>query len=736
MLFRPALRAARVAAVLALLGTLGFAGQTRTWSQGEYSEYEKGIIKNLSVRSDGVLTLAPEFREVFDSSSAYLWAVARDSKGDLYAGGGPGAKLFRITPKGDKKTLAELDGLSIQAIAVDGRDRVYAATSPDSKVYRIAAGGKPELFYSPKSKYVWALAFDSGGDLLVATGDPGEIHRVTPAGQGSVIFKTDETHARSMAIDAHGNIIVGTDPGGLVIRVSPAGQGFVLYQMDKKEVTSVAVAKDGSIYAAGVGTKTAGMPPPSLPPAVVTPVPMAPSGTGGAQVIMHAATPPATLGSSAASITGGSEVYRIDPDGNPEKVWSNGQDVVYTLAFDPQGHALLGTGNKGYIYRVDSNTLYTALLNTAPTQITSFCSGPDGQLYAATGNVGKVYEIGPALARQGSIESSVFDAGLFSQWGRLSFEGHANGGNIALAARSGNLDQPQKNWSPWSPEVSDAKGARAGVPSARFAQWRATLSTSGAQSPELDNVEFAYLPRNVAPRVEQIEITPDNYKFPPASPALVSTQTLNLPAMTRSHAASSGLTLTATDTTSTPAMQYAKGFIGARWLAADDNGDDMIYTVQIRGIHETGWKPLKDKLKNKYVSWDSSALPDGEYVLRVVASDSPSNAPGQALTSSLVSDPFIIDNTPPQISGLAAGRSGSRIDVRWTASDTLTNVSKAEYSLDGGDWTVAPPVGGLSDSLQLSYTLALDNAAPGEHTIAVRVTDEYDNQSTAKSVVP
>ena len=70
------------------------------------------------------------------------------------------------------------------------------------------------------------------------------------------------------------------------------------------------------------------------------------------------------------SVTGGSEVYRIDPAGNPRKMWIHASDIVYAIAFDAAGRALLGTGNKGYIYRVDSATLYTALLNGSSTQIT------------------------------------------------------------------------------------------------------------------------------------------------------------------------------------------------------------------------------------------------------------------------------------------------------------------------------------------------------------------------------
>ena len=44
------------------------------------------------------------------------------------------------------------------------------------------------------------------------------------------------------------------------------------------------------------------------------------------------------------------------------------------------------------------------------------------------------------------------------------------------------------------------------------------------------------------------------------------------------------------------------------------------------------------------------------------------------------------------------------------------------------------PVTKLSDSPELDYELTLD-APAGEHTIAVRVTDEYDNVGIAKIVV-
>jgi hypothetical protein len=159
-----------------------------------------------------------------------------------------------------------------------------------------------------------------------------------------------------------------------------------------------------------------------------------------------------------------------------------------------------------------------------------------------------------------------------------------------------------------------------------------------------------------------------------------------------------------------------------------------VYKVEIRGVKESTWKLLKDGVKEKYLSWDSGTFPDGEYELRVTASDAPGNPRGQALEASLVSDPFLIDNTPPQILGLAGAVTGGKVTVTWKARDARSNIDKAEYSVNGGEWMVAQPVTRLTDSPEEDYRLEIDRT-PGEQVIAVRVTDEFDNQTVEKTIV-
>src|SRR5438477_12916843 len=95
--------------LLATGATLCFGGETRSWLQASYPDFQKGNLRNLSIRSDGRLSLAPQTIEVYDSSTPYLWALAQDSRGSLYTAGGPGARLFRITPGGKGEKIAEYD---------------------------------------------------------------------------------------------------------------------------------------------------------------------------------------------------------------------------------------------------------------------------------------------------------------------------------------------------------------------------------------------------------------------------------------------------------------------------------------------------------------------------------------------------------------------------------------------------------------------------------------------------
>ena len=74
---------------------------------------------------------------------------------------------------------------------------------------------------------------------------------------------------------------------------------------------------------------------------------------------------------------------------------------------------------------------------------------------------------------------------------------------------------------------------------------------------------------------------------------------------------------------------------------------------------ETAWKALKRGLWDPIVVWDTTSVPDGTYVVKVAASDAPSNSPDTALVGEMESLTFDIDNSPPVIELQPVVHSGS-----------------------------------------------------------------------------
>lgn len=722
---------------------LALAEGTRQWKETGYDDFERGTARGVAIRSTGQIELAPSFKAIHTSPSTFIWSIAADKDGVVYAATGAPARVYRITPDGKSTAIFEPKELQVQSIALGQDGAVYAATSPDGKVYRITrkAGGAasaPEFstqtFFDPKTKYIWDMAFDAQGRLYIATGDNGEIYRVEKNGQGAVFFKSDEAHIRALAFDPRGNLIAGSDGSGLVYRISPAGEGFVLYSAAKKEITALAVDAAGNIYAAGTGEKHAV---PGVP--VIQPPPAA-----TAQPAPGAAAPFAGSANLA-----GSDVYVIAPDGSPKRIWSSREDIVYALAFDAGGRLLAGTGNKGRIYAIEKNGDYVDLIKASANQVSAFSKAPGGGLYCSSSNLGKVFLMGNNPEPEGTFESDVQDARIFSRWGRAEVRGR---GNFELFARSGNVDNPDRNWSSWS-RIDLSKDARTEVPAARFIQWRAVLKPANPPT-MIDEVAINYLSKNVAPVVDEVVVQVGARFQPQPHISAPETVTINLGPPPQQFPNS--------HMENPPSATRDRSQVAVRWGAHDENDDTLVYSVYYRGDNEHEWKLLKSGLTDKFYSFESGLLPDGGYTVKVVASDAPSHSPEDALSDEKESLRFEIDNTAPRIENLSARMEGQELHVTFHAADDGSPIKRAEYSIDAGDWQYVEPVGALSDSKAENYdfsvllggapmpqelqpeqqkkkrgksaTPAATTAPAGEHVVVVRVFDRADNVATAKYV--
>lgn len=245
----------------------------------------------------------------------------------------------------------------------------------------------------------------------------------------------------------------------------------------------------------------------------------------------------------------------------------------------------------------------------------------------------------------------------------------------------------------------------------------------------LTSVSAAYLPRNMRPRVTDVTIHPPGVVFQrpfPTEPEIAGFDG-ELPGRNAQGTPGGAPTL--------GRRAYQKGLLTFVWRAEDDNRDELRYDVSYRREGDTAWKPLKLGVTDTILVWDTTSVPNGTYVLRVVASDAPSNSPSTALTGSRESTSFDIDNAPPQVEITSVRRNGGRLTIAFTVRDEHSSVQKADYSLDGDRWQTIYPLDGIADSKEEAFELVLEGEA-AERGVIIRGTDALNNVAGARGEPP
>jgi hypothetical protein len=741
---------------LLLVAALPLAASSPTfWEMTSYQDFIKGKLDGLSLSRDGRMTLAPKLDTVFNSGQPVIWSIAQASDGTLYAGTGHRGRVYKILPSGQSSVLWTSDQPEVFAVAIDSRGIVYAGTSPNGKIYRIE-DGKATEYFTPGVKYIWSLAVGPDNALYAGTGDTGKVYRITGPNTGEEYYASGQSHVTGVNFDREGHLLAGTEPNGILYRVLSKGKAFVLYGASLPEIRAVAQASDGSIYAVAMGGAVSrkvqqmnqaaqsgaasGMPTFSTSITVTADSAAAgdvkpPDNKAAAPVAAATATPTAAAATTtnAVEVAGidKSAIYKIHPDNTVETLWSSKEENVYDLL--PTGNQIMfSTDANGRIYRLSADRRLTLVLQTNESAATRLLPSSDGVL-AATGNLGRVYRLEKQMAGAGSYESPVYDAGATARWGHLHWTGDVAGGGIAFHTRTGNSLRPDATWSDWSPPMQGTD-EQISSPNARYVQWRAEFTRSGANTPTVENVSIAYLPQN----------------FPPLVKSITATMALSSTAAKSTGTSSAGSTaaysISVTDTgdagpatsTGTPTQTLSRAAnqqLTLSWQAEDPDGDRMVYSIYFRGEGEREWKLLKANLHETSYALDSDTLADGRYFFRVVASDRESNPPDAAREAELISSPVLIDNTPPGITVVSQALKNGVLDVVFSGVDAASALRRCEYSLDAGPWIPVQSEDGVIDSPSERFHLHLENVAAGEHMLVLRVVDSGNNAGLKKLVL-
>jgi hypothetical protein len=433
--------------------------------------------------------------------------------------------------------------------------------------------------------------------------------------------------------------------------------------------------------------------------------------------------------------SGRGAIYRIRPDGLWDILWESGEDSPYDLMLEAGGSIVVGTGRNGKLYRLNGDpTTATLLMQASAQQVTGFARDVKGNVYYATSNPGKIFKLSPDRALEGTYTSLVRDAQTVADWGTLSWRASAPAGSLVeIFTRSGNTLTPDDTWSTWAGPYALSEGEEIKSPNARYLQWKAVLK-GVVSSPVLTSVSAAYVQRNLRPKVTSLTVHPAGTVFqkpyPTGDPEIAGFDDQAPDRRILSSTANPG----AGSQSGLGRRVYQRGLQTFVWRAEDANDDELRYEILYRREGDTGWKSLKDDLSEAIFVWDTTSVPNGTYVVKVVASDEAANTPGAALDGELESSAFDIDNGPPTIVVTTGRPVGGRTTIQFEVRDDWSPISKVEYSLDAQRWQVIYPRDGIFDSRHEQFELTLEgtDAARG---LILRAYDAKNNSATARGDV-
>ncbi|GBC93593.1 hypothetical protein HRbin15_02093 [bacterium HR15] len=699
----------------------------KRWELTDFRRLSRGKMEGVAIDTYGVLQPAPRPQPLTRLEVDYIWCLARDSQGNLYAGGGVPARLVVVNPDGTVQRTLNLPGLMVTASAVAPDNTLYVGVSPEGTIHRLK-NGHLELVARTGARYINAL-LATGSRLYIATGVPARL-LVWDGNALHEALRSDEAHFTALARDSASNLYVGTSERGLIYRLSPPGFAGVIADMREPTVSALACDAHGNLY---IGTMPAG------------------------------------------------NLYRLSPDGALKPLHPQGRLSVRALLVNEDSLYALSADSL-YHMRCSGSDEPLALLVRQPLELV--CAAGSMPLILASAHEAQLWRLqrdDPSGKSQAGVYlSPVLDAGQQARWGMIRWSALApEGAQVEIQTRSGNTREPDSSWSAWSAPCTNPEGSPILSPPARFLQVRVRLS--GNPAPEVRALTLTYVPVNRPPEVQLTTPQPyavwsdkqtirwtardpdgDTLHFEVEISSDGGKSWQKLKDLNQSSGSSSSDQSDLSD--SAKMMQDLKQVLASSpdipaevRAQIEQQAPELIQQMQAAmkrlptALPTAPSTPVEPTLPvaPRQMEWDTTKTPDGAYLLRLKASDRPASPTDYAEVYT-PPVPVIICNTPPvlsvrpdrlkinedrtvELSGYALQvfsptasqpAPSDKSDKRDRANTRIPHHSVpivgVQYRIDKGEWFSAEPLNGLFDSAFEMFRLKTEPLEPGEHTLTIK----------------
>ncbi len=639
--------------------------QVRKKDVADYSSFEKGTFVDTGLKDNGELFISLKSSRIKGPGKEYYLGCDISISGDIYLGTGHNASLFRISKDGKVTEMFKAEEPDIYAVLYGSDKLIYAASSPRGKLFRISGPEKSKEFFNPDEKYIWDLKEDRSGNIICAVGGSGGVYKIDKSGNSRKLFSGD-THIMSLFISADNSIIAGSGGNGILYRIN-SGKSQVLYDTPFEEINGIYGDDEGDIwFSASKEVK---------------------KGNSGSGKMTSLTFPKVKI-----IPENKSALYLRHPGGEIEELWSSTDEQIYSLAPDKKnGGVLIGTGNRGRIYRVKKNGSYSMIYEGESAQPFRILPGAEG-FTIIYNNTSSIIKLDNFASSNGSYISEVFNLGIQSNAGRLYWDPiNGKSTSVSLFVRSGNTASPDPTWTEWSPPFSDGNNSNINRSGYKYFQIKVILNSSPEnKNPGISGFRFFYAQKNLKPEVRRIRVR---------IPYQESKNTdKKKPAVT------------------------AKNKLNVSWDSDDPNDDELKFSLSLKKISGKQWFSLREDITTSKTEINTELYEDGDYILKVTADDSLSNSPDTFKTDTEISRKFTIDSTAPVLSDFQS--TGEFLSFR--VSDKNSVILRVLYSFTGEKWFPLDPIDKINDSGSENFKLS-KKVTKGKKIIFIKIEDEFKN---------
>ncbi|MBW2260414.1 MAG: hypothetical protein JRG91_00455 [Deltaproteobacteria bacterium] len=764
---RHGVRAGAAALAILLCAAPGADGtQTKIWEVATHDDFAGGTFEGTQVDSAGELTMGIETLRAEIPRAAAVWS-SLEVGSRVYLGTGNEGALYALD--GDRLLmLTRTHSVALTSLVTDGSGALYAGSLPGGAIFRFsdkklsslagkAVTGGPKIKWEPggesskkkdkkkkdkkkkddkkkidkkkdtdkekdtkgekatdKAKkkkkidkkkddkkkddkkkkgpkpwveledadHVWALVWDEKKKTIYAgTGPEGIVYAIDASGRATVLADTDEEHILSLVLADDGSLLAGTGNNARLLRIEGPGRVQTLWDFDATEVKSIALIGDKKgdepvIVAAVNKFKT----PPKVSAKMPSKKDLSSPSKGGKSSFSK---PPQGTGLVAAILPGGG--YRT---------LYKSKKTHLTALRAAKGGVHVATGSGGRVLEVDLEGKHAVILDTGERQILTFALAGKRPVLG-TADPAAVHRVLQGPPSDPLYLSKVFDAGFQARWGTFVLRGE---GAVSWQTRSGNTKEPDETWSEWSSPQAKPQG-KVKSPGARFVQYRIRVKAKA----RVWNTQLFYLPRNQQATITEITVNGQG----------------------KSSKGKSGSSKSKSGGKNAAPDPEAK----IKWKVDNADADPLRYELWFALEGTDQWIPILDEseilTKTEY-KWDTTSVPAGHYLVRVLAVDDTVNDPTLAASHTKISHPVLVDNDPPTVT-LKVKSGKGKATFTGTVADDFSEITRIEITLDGGPFLTLFPKDLIFDEKKEKFSYTAKDLEKGPHTVTVRAYDRKKN---------